>query len=296
MAMTRDQNMPVFIVTGLSGSGKSTAMKVLEDMGCLAVDGLPVDLLPDLAGIMKGLDREGYRGLALGMDLRQRAFLQDWDMAFSRIQAMGLCPTIIFIEAATETLLKRYAATRRPHPLENSDTGLEKAVEEEKKLLSGIKSSADLVIDTSNLSIHDLRRLIQEMWAEMLEDPAFLRIRLISFGFKHGIPPEADMVIDLRFLPNPFFVDALAPLTGLDASVADYVLAGPPGNDFMVKLKDFLLYLIPLYAKEGRYRFSVALGCTGGRHRSVAVTESLAWTLKSLGYSVSIEHRHKDRA
>ena len=288
-------NLPVFIITGLSGSGKSTAMNVLQDIGWLAVDGLPVELLPDMASVVEALGREGYHGLALGMDLRQRTFLQEWRLSFRRIQDLGLNPRIIFIDASTEALLKRYAATRRPHPLENSSIGLEKAVEEERKLLSSIKATADLVIDTTDSSIHDLRRSIQTMWSELRENSDQFRVRLISFGFKYGLPPESDLVFDLRFLPNPYFVEELTHLSGQDEKIVDYILNSPPGYEFMAKLKEFMCYLVPQYAREGRYRLTIALGCTGGRHRSVAVTESLAQNLKSLGISVSMEHRHMDK-
>ena len=281
------------MVTGLSGAGKSTALDVFEDLGFFCVDGLPVSMAPRLAGLFYGQDKE-HRGLALGMDLRQHDFLPQWNQAVQELADQGARPKVVFLEASPEALVRRYATTRRPHPLESRSLGLEQALEEERRLLAPIRDAAELVIDTTTFSIHDLRRAIQERWAEGGEVGKGLRVHVISFGFKYGVPREADLVFDLRFLPNPFFDPALNPLSGKDAVVRDYVLGREPGQSFTGRFLDFLLYLLPLYAAEGRFRVTLALGCTGGRHRSVAVSEQAFQALKDANYAATIEHRHLD--
>jgi len=190
--------------------------------------------------------------------------------------------------------MRRYATTRRPHPLESGELGLEQALAKEQTMLAPLRKDAELVLDTSEYSIHDLRRMIQERFTSKEHVGQGMRVHVISFGFKYGVPAEADLVFDLRFLPNPYFVPALRPMSGKDAAVADYVFKSDPGLTFKDKLQEFLLYLLPLYAAEGRYRVAVAIGCTGGRHRSVAMSESLYATLHDSGYSVTLEHRHYD--
>ncbi|MDL2272342.1 RNase adaptor protein RapZ, partial [Desulfovibrio sp. OttesenSCG-928-I05] len=201
-------------------------------------------------------------------------------------------PGILFMEAKNSVLMQRYATTRRPHPLEREGLGLEQAIAEEKSRLAVFKDQADLVIDSSSFSIHDLRRAIQKKWQLLQENAHGLKVHLISFGFKYGTPSEADMVFDLRFLPNPYFVPELRPLSGLDAPIAEYVLGQEPGATYIARFKDFLLYQLPLFEAEGRYRLTIAIGCTGGRHRSVAVTQAVTDMLKEQGYAVSTEHRH----
>ena len=217
------------MVTGLSGAGKSTALDVFEDLGFFCVDGLPVSMAPRLAGLFYGQDKE-HRGLALGMDLRQHDFLPQWNQAVQELADQGARPKVVFLEASPEALVRRYATTRRPHPLESRSLGLEQALEEERRLLAPIRDAAELVIDNTTFSIHDLRRAIQERWAEGGEVGKGLRVHVISFGFKYGVPREADLVFDLRFLPNPFFDPALKPLSGKDAVVRDYVLGREPGQ------------------------------------------------------------------
>jgi UPF0042 nucleotide-binding protein len=190
--------------------------------------------------------------------------------------------------------MRRYATTRRPHPLESQSLGLEQALEQEKSLLSAIRSNAELVLDTSDYSVHDLRRVIQTKWSAIEELGRGMRVHIITFGFKYGVPSEADFVFDLRFLPNPYFVESLRTGSGMDKSVSDYVLGSEVGTEFNKKFLDFLTYVLPLYADEGRYRITLALGCTGGRHRSVSVAESVLATLKKKGYAVTIEHRHME--
>lgn len=283
---------PILIVTGLSGGGKSTALNVLEDMRFFTVDGLPSSLAPQMVRLLNQENLTEYKGLAIGLDVSQSNFVRDFNEALTRLGIMGVKPGILFIEAKDSVILTRYATTRRPHPLEREGLGLEQAVHLERKRLQRLREMASLVLDTSSYSIHDLRRVIQEKWGAVLGTSHVLRVHLISFGFKYGVPAEADMVFDLRFLPNPYFDERLKPLSGLDPAIHDYVLGGEPGRGFLKKLEDFLSFTLPLNQAEGRFRMTIAIGCTGGRHRSVALTEALAAILKDKGFVVSTEHRH----
>ena len=291
--MTPANPFPVVIVTGLSGSGKSTALKVFEDLGFFCIDGLPSEMSPKIADLILTFDTK-YRGLALGMDLRQFEFVDGWEQALLDFAQLGIVPQVLFLEAKMSELVRRYATTRRPHPLESQNLGLEQALEQEKGLLAPVRSGAALVLDTSDYSIHDLRRVIQTKWSAIAEAGHGMRVHIITFGFKYGVPSEADLVFDLRFLPNPYFVKELRPLSGKDKAIADYVLGSEVGREFKQRFLDFMTYLLPLYADEGRYRITLAIGCTGGRHRSVSVAESILATLKKKGYAVSIEHRHME--
>ena len=291
--MTPSNPFPVVVVTGISGSGKSTALKVFEDLGFFCIDGLPSRMSPKIAELIFTRDSR-YRGLALGMDMRQPEFLEGWKSAFDEFAAMGIVPQVLFLEAKRSELVRRYATTRRPHPLESRELGLEQALEKEKNFLADIRQNADLVLDTSDYSVHDLRRVIQTKWSAIEELGRGMRVHIITFGFKYGVPTEADFVFDLRFLPNPYFDKKLRPMSGLDKPVADYVLQSEVGKQFNEKFSDFMTYVLPLYANEGRYRITLALGCTGGRHRSVAVAESMLATLRKNRYAVTIEHRHME--
>ncbi|GAB7022889.1 RNase adapter RapZ [Salidesulfovibrio brasiliensis] len=291
--MTSRTTFPVVIVTGLSGAGKSTAIRVFEDLGFFCVDGLPVSMAPKLTELFQVKDPKN-RGLALGLDLRQDDFLDEWNQALEEMESLGASVEVFFVEARLDTLVTRYAMTRRPHPLESASLGLEQALEKERDLLDPIRHQAALVIDSTQYSVHDLRRTIQEKWSTVKEPAKGMRIHILSFGFKYGMPIEADLVFDMRFLPNPHFEEELRPLTGQTEVISDYVLKSEPGNEFIKKFKEFVGYILPLYAEEGRYRITIAIGCTGGRHRSVAVSENLFNDLKEKGYSVTLEHRHMD--
>lgn len=293
MTQAPSDSFAVVVVTGLSGAGKSTALNVFEDLGYFCVDGLPAAMLPKLVSLFLGKDSK-HRGLALGMDLRQEDFLEQWNDAVQELAARGIMVRVLFVEAKSASLMRRYATTRRPHPLESGELGLEQALVKERAMLAPLRKDAELVLDTTGYSIHDLRRMIQERFGAKVHAGQGMRVHVISFGFKYGVPAEADLVFDLRFLPNPYFVPELRPMSGKDAPVADYVLQSEPGQTFKNKLQEFLLYLLPLYAAEGRYRVAVAIGCTGGRHRSVAMSELLSTTLRDSGYSVTLEHRHFD--
>lgn len=285
-------SIPLVVVAGLSGAGKSTALNVFEDMGFFCVDGLPPGLVGKLVMLFDDLKLGRHRGLALGLDVRQSDFAVQWERAKAEMIQADIPLKSLFLEAREDVLVRRYATTRRPHPLESLSLGLDQAIARERTMLEGLRMQADLLVDTSDYSIHDLRRSIQEKWTPQDSFGKGMRIHLISFGFKYGVPLEADLVFDLRFLPNPYFDERLRSLSGMDGQIADYVLRENPGKSFLQRFEEFLRFLLPLYALEGRYRLTMALGCTGGRHRSVAVAQALTASLTSSGFAVSTEHRH----
>lgn len=289
-----DADKPIIIVTGLSGAGKSTVLHVFEDMRLFTADGVPPSLMPEIVRLLQDPVAVRSKGMAIGFDQRRSEFMAELDEALHRLAGMGFRTQIIYLEADPAVIMRRYATTRRPHPLERDGVGLEQAVREEVERLAPVREIADRVIDTSAFSIHDLRRIIQRRWNSPQERLRNIKVNLISFGFKYGVPKEADLVFDLRFLPNPYFVDELRPKTGKDKAVAAHVFSEPSGREFKKRLIDFLCFLLPLYDAEGRYRITIALGCTGGKHRSVAVAEALMAALKRLDYAVSVEHRHME--
>lgn len=285
------EKLPVSIVTGLSGAGKSTVLQVFEDLGFFTVDGLPAGLAPDMVHLLTTAEDAAFKGIALGMDVRQGDLL-DIRQTLARLVAQGITPRLFFVTADDAVLMRRYAATRRPHPLEREGMGLEAALAEERRRLAPLIATADAVLDTTKFSIHDLRRAVQQLWGAELGERRMLKVNLISFGFKYGAPKEADMVFDLRFLPNPYFVEELSALSGKDPAVRNYVFAQPWARDFYTRFSEFIVSMLPLFNADGRYRLTVALGCTGGRHRSVAVAEALSDFLRRAGYTVNLEHRH----
>lgn len=282
----------VVIVTGLSGAGKSTALQVLEDLLYFTVDNLPISLTPEMVSIMERPTMSNFKGIALGVDVRQGNLLVELDSVLSTLSEKKIRWMVLFVEADSPILLRRYATTRRPHPLEREGMGLEAALSAEKERLAPVRRMADIVLDTSDFSIHDLRRAMQQRWNNDQSHLCGIKILLISFGFKYGAPKEADTVFDLRFLPNPYFVEELRPLSGKDKLIADYVYADTGSQDFLTKMVDFLQCMLPQMEAEGRYRTTIAVGCTGGRHRSVATVEYLYKVLSQAGFAVSLEHRH----
>ena len=224
-------DVQVCIVTGLSGAGKSTALKVFEDMGHFVVDGLPVSLVMEMVDMMSRPSMSHFKGIALGMDLRQSNFVEDINDCLSMLAGKNIRPMLLFLEANNQELIRRYASTRRPHPLEREGMGLEAALLAERSSLRPLREMADLVIDTSRFSIHDLRRAIQKRWSGNKGRLRAIRVNVISFGFKYGVPREADLVFDLRFLANPYFVDELRPMSGKDKPVADYVFNSPHARE-----------------------------------------------------------------
>jgi UPF0042 nucleotide-binding protein len=294
MENASEQLLPIVVVGGISGAGMSTALQVFEDLQFVTADGLPPSVLPDMARLLGAQALGHSHGVALGVRLLRAELCEELLAALRRISTDGGRPLLLFLTADPAVILRRYATTRRPHPLEREDLGLEQAMAEEAADLAPVREAADIVIDTSAFSVHDLRRMIQRKWRAAGAQARAIKVNLISFGFKYGVPREADLVFDLRFLPNPFFVEALRPLSGKDQAVVEYIFAEGPAREFSRALLDCLSFLLPYYDSEGRYRLSVAVGCTGGRHRSVAVVEALAVALKKQDYAVSVEHRHME--
>lgn len=285
----------LIIITGLSGAGKSTAISVLEDLGYFAVDGLPAVLAPEMAHLMEREPMQHFKGMAIGMDLRQESFLEEYTKSLDDLAKLCKKIHVLFLEADDTTLLRRYAATRRPHPLERSGFALESAIAQERRVLAPIREKADIIINSTNFSIHDLRRDIQRRILQNSADSALMRVNLISFGFKYGLPTDADFIFDLRFLDNPYFVDHLRPLSGKDAPVVEYIFRQEEARTFRRMLVDLLDFVLRAMSEEGRYRVTIGFGCTGGRHRSVAMAEQVSEALRKSGFPVSLEHRNLER-
>lgn len=286
---------PVRIITGLSGAGKSTALRAFEDLHYFAVDGLPASLAPEMALMAQKSQMGHFEGMVIGMDLRQENFFGEFNDALAEMKKRGIDPKLIFLEAEDRDIIRRYAATRRPHPLERSGLALAAAIAREREDLAPVRNMADLVIDSTGCSIHDLRRKIGRHVEKREGHAHSLRVNVASFGFKHGMPNDADFIFDLRFLPNPYFVEELQPLSGLDAQVARYVLGFPQTGEYLSRIEDLLSSALPQIEAEGRARITIALGCTGGRHRSVALVEEVARKLRQADYPVMVEHRHLER-
>ncbi|MBW1980412.1 MAG: RNase adapter RapZ [Deltaproteobacteria bacterium] len=278
----------IVIVTGLSGSGKSTAIKAFEDLGFFCVDNLPVLLLPDFLALRQQ-GSEDLRYIALGMDIRERRFLESYPQIFSELYQKGAHLEILFLEASNEVLQRRFSQTRRRHPLAGIDTVLE-GIEAERRLLLDLKRMATRVLDTSNTSVHELKRLVSRLYS-FRPDLEGLHVHLLSFGFKYGVPPEADIVMDVRFLPNPFFVDDLRDLDGTGQPVIEFVCSREKSQVFLQRFTDLLFYLLPHYQEEGKNYLTIAIGCTGGKHRSVVIAGELAQRLAAEGYKVDVNHR-----
>lgn len=280
---------PLYIVVGLSGAGKSTALRVFEDHRFFAVDGLPAKVVPEVAAIMTSSAMGHFSGMAIGLDIRQNDFLEAFSAASAKLNESGILPKIIYLEADDAALIHRFAATRRPHPLETDHSGLEAAIYAERQLLERIRQKADLVINTTSMSIHDLRRYLQQEILGMLKRK--LKINILSFGFKNGIPQDTDFVFDLRFLSNPYFVETLREKSGRDGSVAEYIFSSQIAVQYARRLQDLLFFILSAMEAEGRYRVTISFGCTGGRHRSVAFAERIAKSLQQSDYPVDVTHR-----
>jgi RNase adapter protein RapZ len=287
----------VVVVTGLSGAGRSTALRALEDLGFFCVDNLPTLLVEQTVA---SCERGGMRRLALGIDVRVRSFLQGAGQALQLLAASGRTLHIIFLDASDEALLRRYSSTRRPHPLSTvgtSDPGgppgaVLEGIRIERERLAPLRALASRVLDTTRLSVHELRRRIVSEFGPGAGRANRMRTRLMSFGFKYGVPVDADLSLDVRFIDNPYFVDHLRPLSGLDGSVAQFVLARPDAQGFLDRAMALLEFLLPRYEAEGKSYLTVAIGCTGGRHRSVAIAERIAEELKArLSVEVDVSHR-----
>ncbi len=292
----------IVVLTGLSGAGKTTAARALEDLGFFVVDNLPPQLIEPLIAFADSAAGEGRKRLAFVVDAREATFLRDFPATWTRLQASGHRLLLLFLDCADDVLVRRFQETRRRHPLEGKgdgaasqlpgETGLFSAIARERQLLEEMKSRADHIIDTKALSVHELKRLVVERFGD---EKTGLTVTLLSFGFKHGLPADLDLCFDARFLPNPYFVDALRPKTGLEPAVADYVLQQPDAAPFLDKLCDLVAFLIPRFAAEGKSYATVAIGCTGGKHRSVALVEAAVLRLRAQGFDVKVRHRDVEK-
>jgi len=278
------------IVTGISGAGKASALKAFEDLGFHAVDNLPLELLPEFAGLV-GNSVEVERA-AIVVDVREGATLDRLPDILKRVRKL-LATRVVFLDAQDAVLVRRYSETRRPHPLGRSET-VSRSIVEERQLLDPIRNVADTLIDTSNFNVHELRAHILDRFGHEDQGKQLL-VSCLSFGFKNGVPLDADMVFDVRFLPNPHFVPEFRKLTGLDPKVAAYVRKFPQTKEFLSRVTDLMLYLLPHYVEEGKSYLTVAFGCTGGQHRSVMMAEEIAKELKRAGYQVKALHRDMPR-
>jgi UPF0042 nucleotide-binding protein len=283
--------LDITIVTGLSGAGRSVAANVLEDLGFFVIDNLPPLLIPKVAELARAPGRPPSR-YALGADIRSGA-LEDLHVALEQLREAGARTRILFLEAADDVLVRRYEASRRKHPL-GSGERMSEAIAEERALLEPLKAEADVVIDTSNLNVHQLRDRLRNLFASGPSDQS-LQANVVSFGFKHGLPLDVDLVFDCRFLPNPHWVESLRPLRGTDTKVKRYVMKQPETEAFLAELERLFALLLPAYVREGKSYLSIGVGCTGGHHRSVVLAEELARTLERLGFPARVHHRDLER-
>ncbi|HET6169567.1 MAG TPA: RNase adapter RapZ [Terracidiphilus sp.] len=274
------------IVTGISGAGKASALKAFEDLGYHAVDNLPLELLTEFAGLV-GKSQEIERAVIV-VDVREGQTLDQLPDILTQVKQV-LPTRVVFLDAQDAVLVRRYSETRRPHPLRRSDT-VERSIVEERQLLDPIRNVADTLIDTSNFNVHELRAQIQSRFGQEDQSKKLL-VSCLSFGFKNGVPLDADLVFDVRFLPNPHFVPAFRKKTGKDPKVAAYVRGFPQTEEFLGKVTELMLYLLPHYVEEGKSYLTVGFGCTGGQHRSVMMAEEMTRRLRKAGYKVKPLHR-----
>ena len=280
----------VILVTGMSGAGRSTATRALEDIGWFVVDNLPPTLMTNVVDYVAL--RTGSKKVAVVADVRGGQLFDELRESLKAIETAGHDLRVLFLEAGDEALVRRYESSRRPHPLQRDDSLLG-AVQRERKLLSDLRADADIVIDTSNLNVHELRRAIEGSFGD--DDHAKLRATIMSFGFKYGIPVDSDMVADLRFLPNPYWDPNLKDLTGLDSAVNDRVVSNPEAQEFLTKYAQIFELVSEGYVREGKRFVTIAMGCTGGKHRSVAMVENLSARLVKSGVEVRVVHRDLGR-
>jgi UPF0042 nucleotide-binding protein len=287
-------NQQVVILSGLSGGGKTAAAKLFEDLGFSVVDNLPGELLPELAELVSS-DRHRFAKVAIVLDVRAGDVPIALAAMRGALEGRDIRPQIFFLEARDEVLIRRFSETRHRHPLADQ-RGIASSIAEERRMLQPVRDQADVVVDTSDLSLRELRERLFAHLGDASAAPDTLAIQLISFGFKHGIPLESDLVFDVRFMQNPYYVEELRQLSGLTDAVRGYVLEQPVAAQFLAFLRDFLDFAVPAYVDEGKMRLTIAVGCTGGYHRSIVVVEEIADWLRNRGYGpVAVFHRELER-
>ena len=281
----------VVVVSGLSGSGKSTAIHVLEDLGFYCIDNMPVALVTKFVELWES-SGEDVRRVALGIDVRERRFLAEFPRVCAELRSAGVDLEVLYLEATDDVLVRRFSETRRPHPAADGGSLVDGIRREREKLLP-LRELADRILDTSALTVHELRDALREL----VERPetGTMTVTLISFGYKYGSPSDADLTVDCRFLPNPFFVEELRHQTGLDVAVAEYVLRRDETEEFLARLMNLLEFTLPRYQREGKSYLTIGIGCTGGRHRSIVLVEELRRRLEALGHRVLVRHRDAER-
>ncbi len=287
------ENLKVYIITGISGSGKTTVAQAFEDASFYCIDNMPMALVPKVLELPLG-ESTKVKGAAFVMDMRSKTFLSTFVSGVSAIEDMGLSPVIIFLEADTQTLVKRFSQTRRHHPL-GDEKNLLDSIRSEKQGMAAIRKLAHRIIDTSNFNVHQLKAEIQSLVSKDIGSENFMKLNIMSFGYKYGIPVDADIVVDLRFLANPYFVPELKAHNGESDAVKAFVLENGETKTFLKKYNDLIDYLIPLYKKENKAYLTLALGCTGGRHRSVAISRAVFERLLKKGLNPSLRHRDIDK-
>ena len=278
----------LILITGLSGSGKSSAARALEDEGFFVVDNLPLTLLTQFLTLIQQGPAPAS-DVAVVVDVRNREFLAAVEKTLGEVRAAGFPLEIYFFDASDEILIRRYSETRRRHPLAAKDTVAE-GISQERRQLAFLRNQATVIVDSTQLTVHQLRDKVVNI-ARGKDGGSPLQVQLLSFGFRYGLPPGSDVVMDVRFIPNPYFIPELQPLTGLDRAVSDYVLAQTSCQDFLQRFRDLLLYLLPQYQREGKSYLTIAVGCTGGRHRSVTIVENLRPFLIGEGVALKVCHR-----
>lgn len=276
------------IVTGLSGSGRSAALKAFEDIGFYCVDNLPLILLPAFVEFAKGSEEAALS--AIGVDIREKGFPERFPMLYRDIRSLGNALETVFLDASDQTIVRRFSETRRPHPLARGKTPLLDGIRQERTALAEVRKLADQIIDTSEYTVHDLRQAIERLYSDGDVSRPMV-ITLVTFGYKYGAPFDLDLLFDVRFLPNPHFVPELRLHTGEEQQVKDYIMERPDSVEFLARLEGFIEYLLPRYRSEGKSYLTIGFGCTGGRHRSVAVSGVIAERLRQKGYTVNIKNR-----
>jgi UPF0042 nucleotide-binding protein len=291
-AVAEHETLDVTIISGLSGAGRSAAGDVLEDLGFFVIDNLPPSLIPKITELGRGHAGNGH--FALVVDTRAGEFLTELEGALAELRESGARTRILFLDASDEVLVRRFDATRRRHPLADSHR-VSDGIARERELLEELKGQADVVVDTSDLNVHELRDRLRELFGEPAEVTSGLQVSVVSFGYKHGLPLDVDLVFDCRFLPNPHWVESLRPLPGTDPKVRRYVMKHKETQEFLEELERLFSLLLPAYVREGKSYLSIGVGCTGGNHRSVVLAGEIAKLLERLGFPARVHHRDLER-